>query len=432
MTITDMSLSSLDSLALKKLRSEKSFYESETMKALAGISPVFQNLPPHILIGGTNGKGSTTALMEGILMASGHRVATFITPHLLHPRERIRIQGEDLPFGIFHEALRDMQESVPRLLQKGFRSPSFFEGMLYTLIWAARHFECTAMVIEAGLGGRRDATACLSPQATLITNISLDHAHILGETHEAIAQEKGTLYTIAQKKFYGGKEDPKNLFSEISGIQILSDSIPITIVSQGLEGQSGQFDWNGQSHRFRCPLLGSFQRENLQNAIALAFEIREKFGITPQSVVQGIRQIRHPFRMELLSKTPPLLIDGAHNADGLKKLLDSMNELLPNQKPVLFMGLKRTKSNQNLSFLSHGWDIEGVCLKGDSFLSPAGLKKQIPLRRVHCSLKSTLEAMHETLKIRPVVLCGSLYLVARFTRFWKRKNSGNKKIQKKT
>jgi len=274
-------------------------------------------------VAGTNGKGSTSAFLSSILLYAGHKVAQFSSPHLVRFTERFRIDGREYPA----DKLANMLDIV---LKAAPEEATFFEitTALAALVFSAERVEFAVM--EAGMGGRSDATAAFDGIMTVLTPISLDHTDYLGTTLDAIAREKA------------GIIKPGTLV--ISANQ--ADSVRMVIEEQSRAGgcllktlgkdfsayrnQDGTFDYRSMSRTLsllKTGISGRYQATNAAVALAAA-EALEAGGtdISSSALREGIAKTYWPGRMELIPGAPPLLLDGAHNPAGAAALAEALQE----------------------------------------------------------------------------------------------------------
>jgi dihydrofolate synthase/folylpolyglutamate synthase len=274
-----------------------------------------------IHIAGTNGKGSCSAMLASILTESGENVGLFTSPHILDFRERIRVNGEMISESEVITFCRKVQA-----IDLTFE-PSFFE---ITFAMALEHFKksnCTICVIETGLGGRLDATNIIEPLVSLITNISLEHTAILGDTLEAIAAEKAGIIKTKTPIVIGqtSKETKQVFFDK-------AKSKEATIYLAEEENVLFNYD---------LPLLGSYQKENLRSVLCVLNVLHGKHGIDTKSKIQeGLNRIRENTgffgRMQIVQRDPLVIFDVSHNYDGAKATLDYVTTRLTGELYLLY------------------------------------------------------------------------------------------------
>lgn len=275
-------------------------------------------------VAGTNGKGSTSSMLASILTESGQTVGLFTSPHIQDFRERIRVNGDVIPEQEVIEFIANIQS-----ISLGFE-PSFFE---ITFLMALRHFntkKCSICVIETGLGGRLDATNCITPLLSLITNISLEHTQFLGNTTEEIAFEKGGIIKENIPVIIGEREEKTAaIFTKIgkaknSTISFASD---LTIeVPQNF------------------PLLGAYQLSNYKLVKRALEVLQDTFPITAQQIQQGLENLSANTgffgRLQKVQSNPTIIYDVSHNEAGITATLQSFPS---SQKLIIIYGTSSDK-----------------------------------------------------------------------------------------
>jgi dihydrofolate synthase/folylpolyglutamate synthase len=268
-----------------------------------------------VQIAGTNGKGSSCAFLDSILRAAGHRVGLYTSPHLVDVNERIQVDGiaiDDATLGA-------------RVLEVLRRSPAacgatYFE--LGTLV-AFEHFARSAVevaVLEVGLGGRLDATTCARPRLTAVTRVGLDHTELLGETLTAIAREKGGIFR-SQVPAVVAEQPPEALVALEAAAAAAGAPLVLEDRDFNLEGSGRYLGEGWELDGLRLGLQGEHQRHNAALAITCARLLgRQGIAVNERAVRTGLAEVRWPGRLEQVSGRPPLLLDGAHNEDGVTVL----------------------------------------------------------------------------------------------------------------
>lgn len=317
----------------------------ETIRALLTRAGDPQRRYPVVHIGGTNGKGSTAAMVASILQAAGHRVGLYTSPHLIDFRERIRVDGVMIPeerVTVLVEALR--AAAAPDL------APTFFE---FTTALACQYFsECRVdvAVLEVGLGGRFDATNVVESLVTAITTIGLDHEAYLGTTLEAIASEKAGIIKPAVPLVIGRLDAPARRVIET---RALAESAPLFAMGRDFHcdgtspvdcryvGLAAQYD------HLSCPLQGRFQLDNVACAAALIELARERgLAVSDEAVRRGLQHVAWEGRLEIVGEAPTILLDGAHNPAAAVVLADYLADwrrVKPHAKIHLVVGMMRDK-----------------------------------------------------------------------------------------
>ncbi len=287
---------------------------------------------PVILIGGTNGKGSVAAYLDALLGASGLRSGLYTSPHLVRPHERIRIDGRDIDAPGFDRALTVVREACERGIREGrlATQPSFFEVMTASALWSFAGSRVDGAVLEVGLGGRLDATNATDPVVSSIVTIGLDHTAILGPTPSAIAAEKAGIVRRGRP-----------LISGVSQPEAVSE------LRRRCE-EAGAVYVDARQTRLppgvRLALDGAHQRHNARVAVATYQAFASAIGrpVDPAALRHGLETARWPGRLQLVAGAPPLLLDGAHNAEAAVALAAHL-AVRSGPKPVLLFAAMADK-----------------------------------------------------------------------------------------
>ena len=308
---------------------------SRTRELLKRVGDPHQKLK-YVHITGTNGKGSTAAMVASVLAQAGLTVGLYTSPHLWSFHERFQVNG--VP--ISDDALGRIAERVIQA-GRGMEDPATeFElmtavGMLYFL-----EAGCDLVVLEVGLGGRMDSTNVIpAPEVAVITNIGLEHTRELGDTLAQIATEKsGILKPGCDAVLYHQSGEVEKVVSDAcrrQGIPLtLTDPEGLRVLGSGREGQTFTYrDWG----TFHISLLGRYQLYNAATALeVVAALVRRGWRISEEAVTRGLRAAVWPARMELVRRNPDMILDGGHNPQCMGALRRALEELYPNRK-ILFM-----------------------------------------------------------------------------------------------
>jgi dihydrofolate synthase/folylpolyglutamate synthase len=336
---------------------QKAIYDLTRMEALLGRLGSPQNQVPAVHIAGTKGKGSTAALCDSALHAAGLSTGFYSSPHLHTYRERIRRDSEPISqegFAALVEGLWPLHEEL--------KSDSVVGPLTLFEFLTGMAFQCFAQdrtdvqVIEVGLGGRLDATNVLDAGVCVITSISLDHMAILGNTIGEIAAEKagiikpGSTVVIAPQA--------SEALSPILAACQEKEAAPI-LVGRDVTWEEGRTGTDGQRFKVRgrngeydlyMPLLGAHQLENAALAVA-ALEALGSQGIdvSAKAMEVGFENVSWPCRMEVLSRSPLLVADGAHNVYSIESLLKSLPDYLAYDRLILVVGFSRDKNVEGMA-----------------------------------------------------------------------------------
>lgn len=328
-----------------------------------------------IHIAGTKGKGSTAAMIAAVLAHAGFRTGFFSSPHLHTYRERIRVNGALISEEDLCRAVDLAKPAVDALRcdQHELGSPTTFE---ITTAIAFQHFAASGVglaVLEVGLGGRLDATNVVEPLVAVITPISLDHTRVLGSTVGEIAREKAGI--IKPQGIVVVAPQPAEALEVIRGVAAEKQA-RVLIVGEDYKwwpcqesggtirqaGALGALSFSGAHHlyeRVPVPLMGEHQLVNAATAMAAIEALRLRgLEIDPAHVVAGIGGVRWPGRMELLSERPTILVDGAHNADSMRKLAQALRTTFPGRRIILVIG---TSLDKDLAGIAREIVPEAAC-----------------------------------------------------------------------
>ena len=282
-------------------------------------------------VAGTNGKGSTCAMIEAGLRAAGVRTGLFTSPHLIEPTERIQIDG--IPIGPvdFERAFNIVHETAEKLDLDCH--PTYFETVTAMAFWLFREKKVDTAVIEVGLGGRLDSTNVVEPVLTVITPIDFDHEAYLGHTIEAIASEKAGILKPGIPAVVAPQRPEAAKVLEARAAEL---HVPVTR-AQDFEIRDLHIDARGS--RFSgviCPLAGEHQIDNTVTAVQALLAL----GVSPD----GIKDARWPGRIEHVSPNPDIILDGAHNPAGARALARYLERFYGGRKIWLVYGAMRDKA----------------------------------------------------------------------------------------
>ncbi len=315
---------------------------------LAALAGNPQNRLRFIHVAGTNGKGSTCAMLESIYRRAGLRVGLFTSPHLVSFGERIQVNREPIPENEIASLVGRMRlllkqdwgepqakstETQPA--QRADEHPTFFEVVTVMALIYFTEQSCDLVIWETGLGGRLDATNIVAPIASIITNIQYDHQRYLGETLPGIAAEKAGIIKPGVPVITG-TDGPEALRVITESAQ--RQGSPLELV-----------DRNDLSRppldELQLPLLGEHQRMNAAVAIAAVRALSHQIPVDDKFVRAGLVQVHWPGRLHLIEQdnNRRILLDGAHNIGGVESLAAALTQYFPGIKPTLVLGILRDK-----------------------------------------------------------------------------------------
>ncbi|HSB30937.1 MAG TPA: folylpolyglutamate synthase/dihydrofolate synthase family protein [Candidatus Sulfobium mesophilum] len=267
-------------------------------------------------VAGTNGKGSTSAMIASILKTAGLRTGLFSSPHLVSFTERIRINGEEISESDVISLAEEVRAAAERT--EDF-SPTFFEVVTTMAFLHFRKMGVEWAVIETGLGGRLDATNIIIPEVSVITRIGLDHCEFLGKTLAEIASEKtgiiktGVPVVSALQEAAAIKVIEKASKERGSMLYTYGESFMAEVVSESLDGISFSYRGEGRYEDLDVPLAGRYQADNASMAMKTVEILMAKYPRMKCDIRSGLSTVQWPGRLEIINDEPPVLIDGAHN-----------------------------------------------------------------------------------------------------------------------
>jgi dihydrofolate synthase/folylpolyglutamate synthase len=290
-----------------------------------------------IHVAGTNGKGSVCAMIGSILRRAGLRTGLYTSPHLVRFNERVRVDGAEVGDAELAALLDATEAAAGRMRARtGGRDATFFE---FTTALALEHFRRRGVrmaVLETGMGGRLDATNVVQPLVSVITSIALDHAPYLGETVAQIAFEKAGIIKPGRPVVCGDlPEDAAEVVARTarergSPLHLARDLVRVARKRQTLDGQVVAIETGGGPlPPLTLPLLGPHQLANCALAVAVVDHVRESCGLSipDEAIREGLAATDWPGRCHVVSRDPPVLLDGAHNPDAAAALRKALAEL---------------------------------------------------------------------------------------------------------
>jgi len=283
-------------------------------------------------IAGTNGKGSTAAMLHRILCAEGYRVALYTSPHVVSFTERIRVGDEE----ISQDQVVELAELIKSRSAGEGIALTFFEFVtVMALVYFARH-KVDAAVVEVGLGGRLDATNVVVPVVSIITTISKDHEAYLGSDLLSIAREKGGIIKEGVPVVCGAlPPDAGELLKAMASAKGSADFFLGRDFSFALK-KGGLFDYEGLRWRVQglsLGLRGRYQRGNAALALGALEVAQRDFPVSEAAVREGLRTVLWSGRLEVMFRRPTVILDGAHNGEGVRTLVSEIRDL-PEMKEV--------------------------------------------------------------------------------------------------
>lgn len=301
-----------------------------------------------IHIAGTNGKGSTAAMLSSILEEAGYRVGLYTSPFINRFNERMQVNHQPIP----DEELAALTEYVRPHADAMADSPTEFELITaLAMVWFARQ-KCDIVVLEVGMGGELDSTNIIDvPEAAVIAAMGLDHVKELGPTMADIARAKaGIIKEGGRVVSYGGNPEADEVIAAVCRARNASlcqpDFSAIVPGDFSLEGQTFSYKgWRG----LRIPLVGAYQMNNAAVVLETVEVLRQRgWSVSDEAVRQGLADTRWPARFEVLRRDPVFIVDGGHNPHGIRATAESLSRLFPGRKITFVTGVMADKDVEHI------------------------------------------------------------------------------------
>ena len=289
---------------------------------------------PVITVGGTNGKGSTCAMLEAMLHAAGYRTGLYSSPHLVRYNERVRINGAEAD----DAALCDAFEAVERV--RGKVPLTYFEfGTLAALHQFSRS-ALDALVLEVGLGGRLDAVNIIDPECAVLTSVGIDHVELLGSTREAIGREKAGIFRAGRPAVVADPDPPASVLAADARLLRIGRDF-------GYANERTQWSWWGPSGKraglAHPALRGALQLRNASAALMALDTMRERLPLAMQDVRRGLAEVTLPGRFQVLPGRPQVVLDVAHNPEAAAALAANLGASGFSPETIAVLGMLKDK-----------------------------------------------------------------------------------------
>jgi len=341
-----------------------------------------------IHVAGTNGKGSVCKLIGSILQEGGYSVGVYLSPHLQRFSERMTINNKEILEEEVASLITIIKPIVDEMIKEE-NTPTFFEIVTAMAFQYFHDKNVDFAVIEVGLGGRYDATNIVDPLITVITNVSLEHEHVLGRKIKDIAGEKAGIIkkdvpviTAATRNALAVIE--KKAEDNNASLEIV-DSKRWERMHGSMTGQEFLIKGSLTEHHVNTPLLGRHQGENITLAIATIEQLQMNgMYLTDEAIINGIAKTVNPGRMEIVGTEPMILLDGAHNVAGMKSLKKTLDEDFVYERLILILGILSDKNIQEILDIITPIADEIIVTKShnERACSPSKLKEMISKKEV--------------------------------------------------
>lgn len=388
----------------------------ERIEALCAAVGNPQDKLKFVHIAGTNGKGSTSTMVARALQASGKKTGLFTSPFVTDFRERICVDGEMVDKSLFAQVVTELEPIVTKLASADMQ-PTEFEVITAAAFMVFERSGCDVCVLEVGLGGRLDSTNVIpTPLVSVIASISLDHTAILGDTVELIAAEKcGIIKEGGKTVCYPFQTaSVENIIRETAlknnNAFVMPDAGMISDTVNGIDGVS--FKYRGVD--YKLSMSGEYQVYNAVTAIETCLQL----GLDADSIKQGVESAKVAARMEVISSSPLVLLDGGHNDDGGKAVATSISTLLAGKRITAVIGMMADKNvDAYLSCVAPLCSKITACSVADNPRTMSA-DELCRLASAYCDNCSAVESASDAVDLALsgiddydcLLVCGSLYL----------------------
>ncbi|MEO8626627.1 MAG: bifunctional tetrahydrofolate synthase/dihydrofolate synthase [Betaproteobacteria bacterium] len=298
---------------------------------------------PIITVGGTNGKGSTCALLEAFLHSAGYRVGVYTSPHLLRYNERVRIGGAAIADDALVDAFTRIEQS------RGAVSLTYFEFGTLAAVLLFIEAQVDVAVLEVGLGGRLDAVNVFEPDCAVVTSIGMDHMDYLGHTREEIGFEKAGIFRADTPAVVAELDPPARLLDHARAIGADVYLIDRDFGYTSTESQWQFWDWLGKRSGLPLPALrGEYQLANAAAALAALDTIRPRLPVEMGAIRRGLVEVELPGRFQVLAGRPAVILDVAHNPHAAQRLAENLRRMDRRGRRIAVFAMLKDK------------DLEGV------------------------------------------------------------------------
>lgn len=311
-----------------------------------------QNKLKFVHVAGTNGKGSTCSFIHSVLVEAGYQTGLYTSPFIETFNERIRINHTLITEDELALFTNEVKLQIDLMVTEGFNHPTEFEVVTAIAMLYYVHHKCDVVVLEVGLGGRLDATNVIgTPLVSVITPLALDHTEYLGDTIEAIAFEKAGIIkqdglTVCYPQTTSALEVIQSKCNELNNELIVVDFSSLEVLDVTL----GNLEFKYNNINYSLSLFAPYQAENAAVAITAikALEAYHGFEIGDVILKLGLKKTKWIGRLEIISKTPFVIIDGAHNLHGIKALAKSLDAIKSDYKVIGLVGILKDKDYEGM------------------------------------------------------------------------------------
>ena len=403
-------------------------YRLDRMKELLKHFGNPENSFKTIHLAGSKGKGSTAMFLASALNSAGKKTGLYSSPHISDYRERISIGGSFFEDQIYIETASEIAKGIKTFIlddETGSNEPTTFELLTLMAFMIFKKADCTWAVIETGIGGRLDATNVITPVASVITHIEMEHADILGDSIEKIASEKAGIIKYKTPVFSGKQIDiPAAVIRDKAQIMkapliLLDDMIKNPEISVTTEGTEVSFIIDEEKNHFALTTIGVVQAENALLAWLVLLKLLQPDKDVTKLLTAGINKAELPGRFEIISKHDTnFVFDGAHTPVSIKRLLESWNSIFK-RKGILIFGSVADKNPTEMAILLAPY-FDRIIIS-----TPGTFKESYPedVYRIFKEFSNNVQLINDPVeayklalklsnKERPILVTGSFYMIS--------------------
>ena len=297
-----------------------------------------------ITVAGTNGKGSSVAMLEAILLAEGYKTGAYTSPYINHYNERIKVLGAEVDDAMLCDAFQAIDEARDQV------SLTYFEFGTLAAIWIFKQQQIEVALLEVGMGGRLDAVNAWDADAALITTIDFDHMAWLGDNREAIAHEKAGIMRTGVPVISGDPNAPQTIAEMAGSVGAILYQVGEDYSYIWHKGEN-EWAWHGWCHHFDAlplpALSGSFQVANAANVIAVLMSLTNNIPnvleISPAAIHQGLKKVILAGRLEIVQTNPDIILDATHNPQAARQLNCWLDENPAQGKTIALFSMLKDK-----------------------------------------------------------------------------------------
>jgi dihydrofolate synthase/folylpolyglutamate synthase len=370
---------------------------------------------PLVMVGGTNGKGSVSAMLSTMLLRAGFRVGTYTSPHLLRYNERIAIDMQPVEDAALIDSFAAIEAA------RGDVPLTYFEFSTLAAVHRFMASDVDVIVLEVGLGGRLDAVNAFEPDVSVVVSVDLDHQSYLGNDRESIGFEKAGIFRAGKPAVCADPQPPQSLLAHALAI-----GAPLYVVGEDYSFSRKEQQWSfrlgeRQWHALPLPALqGGYQLGNAAAALAVLALLRDRLPVDLGAIKRGLLEVDWPGRFQVLPGRPQVVLDVGHNPHAVRALLASLRQLPFAEKRYAVFSMLADKDLDGVAQLAaqafDGWLVAGLDLpRGQSAKQIAARLRLNGVKNVECfpdvahAWKAALSAASENDRI---VVFGSFHTVA--------------------